>query len=197
MKTVQFLDNLSIVRSEADRLGRLVNDLLDLNKIESGRMEWRDEPLDVHIVIQRAAASIKAYESRNPGVRFIMDLPEDELPIVVADGDRLHQVMINLLSNAFKYTDSGDVTLSARRVQEGVEFMVCDTGRGIPEEDMGKVFDIFYQVQDVNQRSSKIFGTGLGLAISKQIVAHYGGKLLVESEVGKGSCFSFVMPVKQ
>ncbi len=194
LKTTQFLDNISIVRSEADRLGRLVNDLLDLNKIESGRMEWRDEELDVNTVLKRAAGSISAYSGRNPAVGFTLEESEVSSSII-ADGDRIHQVLINLLSNAFKYTDSGMVTLSATERGDQVEFVVEDTGRGISHEDVEKVFDIFYQVHDENKRSSKTFGTGLGLAISRQIVTHYGGRLAVESEVGKGSCFTFLLPI--
>ncbi|QJB56058.1 cache domain-containing protein [Pseudodesulfovibrio sp. zrk46] len=189
----RFSDNLGVVRSESDRLGRLVNDLLDLNKIESGRMEWRNEPLHVSAILKQASESISGYAAKNAEVDFRVSYPLVEVSIS-ADSDRIHQVLINLLSNGFKYTDEGEVTLSAAPVPGGVEFRVCDTGRGIAPEDREKIFDIFYQVQDVNFRSSKVFGTGLGLAISRQIVAHYGGDLTVESTPGEGSCFIFVIP---
>ena len=194
LKTTQFLDNFAVVRSEADRLGRLVNDLLDLNKIESGRMEWRDELLDVNDVLRQASESISGIVSRRSAVDFRLEEAAESFPPIKADRDRVHQVLINLLSNSFKYTDSGLVVLSARTVDGNVEFSVSDTGRGISEQDVEKVFEIFYQVHDENKRSSKTYGTGLGLAISRQIATHYGGKLMVESAVGKGSCFTFTLP---
>ncbi|MGL1862418.1 MAG: cache domain-containing protein [Pseudodesulfovibrio sp.] len=189
----RFVDNLAIVRSEADRLGRLVNDLLDLNKIESDRMEWRDQPLKVEAVMKNVADAISGHVAENPEVDFVFEVPSD-LPSFTADADRIHQVLINLLNNALKYTDKGHVTLSASKTQEGVEFSIRDTGRGIPEEYLDKVFDIFYQVQDENMRSSKVFGTGLGLAICRQIATHYGGQISVDSTVGIGSCFRFSIP---
>lgn len=189
----QFVDNLKIVRSEADRLGLLVNDLLDLSKIESGRMEWREDELLVGDVLKRAAEAIKPFAETNRKVRLVCD-NTDDAGRFTADGDRIHQVLINLLSNAFKYTEEGTVTLSALCRRNAVEFAVRDTGLGIPEEARDKVFDLFYQVQDVNMRSSKTFGTGLGLAICKEIVAHYGGELGLESKDGVGSCFTFSIP---
>jgi len=189
----RFAENMVIVRSESDRLGRLVNDLLDLNKIESGRMEWRDESLKVEDILIRASEAISGYASDNPELDFVVDAPWQAL-FVKVDSDRIHQVLINLLSNAFKYTEEGEVTLAAESRSDGVLFMVTDTGRGISVEDRDKVFDLFYQAHDENRRSSKIFGTGLGLAISQQIVAHYGGRLTVESEQDEGSCFMFTIP---
>lgn len=193
-KVERFADNLSVVRDESDRLGRLVNDLLDLNKIESGRMEWRDETLDVNDVLVRAAESISGYTARKPNVRFEVSGPAAPARIF-ADGDRIHQVLINLLSNAFKHTVEGTVTLSAHYSKGKVVMSVCDTGAGIPAEDQSKVFDIFYQVQDENNRSSTTFGTGLGLTISSQIVHHYGSELSVNSTEGEGSCFTFAIPL--
>ncbi len=136
---------------------------------------------------------MSGYATNNPEVEFDVDMPWQAL-FVKVDSDRIHQVLINLLSNAFKYTDEGEVALSAESRSDGVLFVVADTGRGIPVEDRDKVFDIFYQVQDENKRSSKVYGTGLGLAISQQIIAHYGGQLTVESEEGKGSRFEFMLP---
>jgi len=189
----QFQDNLVIVRTESDRLGRLVNDLLDLSKIEAGRMEWRDKTLPVDKVMERAAQAIAAYDANKPEVSLVVS-PSPLTATIHADGDRIHQVLINLLSNAFKNTEEGEVTLSAAVTPLGIEFSVCDTGKGIPEEDMGKIFDIFYQVHDMNEHSSKVFGTGLGLSICRQIVNHYGHELRVTSTLGQGSCFIFTIP---
>lgn len=194
IRVMKFENNLKVVRSEADRLGRLVNDLLDLNKIESGRIEWRDEDISVTRLLTNAGQAMAAYAEGKPAVQFFMDKPETE-SILSVDSDRIHQVLINLLSNAFKYTETGMVTLSAITTKTHVNFLVRDTGRGISRENIDKVFDIFYQVQDENMRSSTVFGTGLGLAISRQIIEHYGGEISVESTIGKGSLFSFTIPL--
>lgn len=125
-------------------------------------------------------------------MKLLVDLP-DEAMSVYADRDRIHQVIINLLNNSFKYTEEGHVKISAAVDGGRVMFSVCDTGRGIPEEDRDKVFELFYQVQDENQRSSAVFGTGLGLAICKQIISHYGGKISVSDNEDGGCCFSFTL----
>ncbi|BDQ38548.1 hypothetical protein SYK_29080 [Pseudodesulfovibrio nedwellii] len=190
----RFARNLSIVRIEAERLGRLVNDLLDMSKIEAGKMEWRDQTLLVQDIIVRAAESVAGRAEATPKVDFVVRTPESDAAVNV-DADRLHQVLINLLDNAFKYTELGSVTLSAVEAEGVSHFSVCDTGRGISEDDREKIFDIFYQAHDVNKRSSQVLGTGLGLAICQQIVEHYGGKLkMIPAESG-GSCFIFSIPL--
>jgi signal transduction histidine kinase len=189
----KFEKNLGIVRLEADRLGRLVNDLLDLSKIEAGRMEWRDRILSVDLVLHRAAEASGALAEERPGVRLVVE-PLSEPLAVRADADKVHQVLINLLSNAFKNTEAGSVALSAKGTTAGVCFSVCDTGRGISEDERERIFDIFYQGRDENSRSTHVLGTGLGLSICRKIVAHYGGRLVVDSVLGKGSCFRFTLP---
>lgn len=189
----QFVDNLEVVRSEAERLGRLVNDLLSLNKIESGRMEWRDEWLNVASVLNHAAEAYSGHAAHKEHVDLIVEQPPAGVGIH-ADKDRLLQVLINLMSNAFKFTEQGHIKLSATEQGQFVNFAVSDTGKGIAEEDRKQVFDLFYQVHDENRRSSKEFGTGLGLAICRQIVTHYGGTISVESVEGEGSTFSFTIP---
>ncbi|MGE4424385.1 MAG: cache domain-containing protein [Pseudodesulfovibrio sp.] len=189
----QFEKNLTIVRVEADRLGRLVNDLLDLSKIEAGRMEWRDKTLSVDRVLHRAAEASGALAEERPGVRLVVESLAEPMA-VKADEDKIHQVLINLLSNAFKNTDAGSVTLSAVKTGSGAYFSVCDTGRGISEDERERIFDIFYQSRDENNRSTHVLGTGLGLSICRKIVAHYGSRLVVDSVLGKGSCFRFSLP---
>ncbi|MEZ7198102.1 cache domain-containing protein [Pseudodesulfovibrio karagichevae] len=189
----QFEKNLTIVRVEADRLGRLVNDLLDLSKIEAGRMEWRDKTLSVDRVLRRAAEASGALAEERPGVKLVVQSLTEPMAIK-ADEDKIHQVLINLLSNAFKNTDAGSVTLSAVKTVAGAYFSVCDTGRGISEDERERIFDIFYQGRDENKRSTHVFGTGLGLSICRKIVAHYGSRLVVDSVLGKGSCFRFSIP---
>ncbi|WP_319542293.1 cache domain-containing protein [uncultured Pseudodesulfovibrio sp.] len=190
VQTETFARNLSIVRIEAERLGRLVNDLLDMSKIEAGKMEWRDQPFSVSEIIDRAANSISVRANNSSKLDFVVIKPEEDVCVTV-DSDRLHQVLINLLDNAFKYTESGSVSLTAAVAGKVCEFSVRDTGRGIPEEDREKIFDIFYQVQDVNKRSSQVFGTGLGLAICRRIVEHYDGELMAQPAINGGSCFTF------
>jgi len=189
----QFSENLSVVRGEAERLGRLVNDLLDLNKIESGSMEWRDAPLDMAALLTNVAEVFAGQAAEKPTVAFAVD-PAPEQLTIMADPDRILQVLINLLNNAFKFTERGEVRLSVVPDGEFAQFRVKDTGRGIPAEDVEQVFDIFYQVWDETMRDSRQFGTGLGLAICRQIVSHYGGIIRVESEPGVGSTFLFTIP---
>jgi len=192
----KFEKNLAIVRVEADRLGRLVNDLLDLSKIEAGRMEWRDKILSVDRALQRAGDASAALAEDRPGVRLVVE-PLAEPLAVRADADKIHQVLINLLSNAFKNTETGSVTLSADRTETGARFSVCDTGRGISEDERERIFDIFYQGRDENSRFTQVLGTGLGLSICRRIVAHYESRLEVDSEIGAGSCFRFTLPLAE
>jgi len=193
-KVRQFAENLTVVRGEAERLGRLVNDLLDLNKIESGSMEWRDETLDLAALMANVGDVFAGQAGEKPEVAFVVD-PVPEGLAIKADADRIMQVLINLLNNAFKFTERGEVRLSVVREGDFAQFRVRDTGRGIPAEDVEQVFDIFYQVWDETTRDSRQFGTGLGLAICRQIVSHYGGVIRVESELGTGSTFLFSIPL--
>lgn len=195
-KVEQFLDNLAVVRGEATRLGRLVNDLLDLNKIESGRMQWRDAPVTVQVLLRDARDLAAGLLEGKPEVTLAVDIQPD-MPQLRVDRDRIHQVLNNLVSNAVKFTDQGRITLAARSRDALVEISVRDTGSGIPAKDHQRVFDLFYQSQDYDNRSANPLGTGtgLGLAISRNIVRHYGGEIWVESEPGKGSTFFFTLPV--
>ena len=192
-KAEKFMQNMAVVRSEAERLGRLVNDLLDLNKIQSGRMEWRDEKLSVAELLDRASGAFEGRAAAKSEVEFRVEPPPSPLHVVV-DADRIQQVLINLLDNALKFTERGHVSLSVKQTDDTVTIEVCDTGKGIADEDREQIFDLFYQVHDVNQRSSKEFGTGLGLAICRQIVTHYGGEITVTSTDRGGSCFRFTLP---
>jgi signal transduction histidine kinase len=128
------------------------------------------------------------------GLELLMDI-EDGFPPVIGDKDRLTQVMINLLANAVKFTQEGSVTCRLRRINHEVVISVKDTGRGIAQADYEKLFDKFQQKSNVDlDDQSK--GTGLGLSICKYIVEHHKGRIWVESEVGRGSTFSFTLPVE-
>lgn len=183
-------ENISIIVAEGERLTALINDVLDLAKIESGRMDWKMEMLDASELIDRSAAATFSLFSGKP-VELHKVIDED-LPAIVGDKDKLIQVVINLLSNAVKFTNEGSVTCRAERVGDDVVLSITDTGYGIAEEDQPKVFEKFKQVGDTLTDKPK--GTGLGLPISKEIVEHHGGTIWVESELGKGSTFAFALP---
>ena len=188
----QVAENLDVVVSEGERLTKLINDLLDLAKIEAGKYEWQKETVLMPEVVERAAAATASlFESK--GLKFIKKVAGD-LPELVGDGDKLIQVVINLLSNAVKFTDAGSVTCRAQKTDGEIIISVIDSGIGIAPEDRSKVFEKFKQVGDTLTARPK--GTGLGLPICKEIVEHHGGRIWVESEIGKGSTFSFTLPVK-
>ncbi len=188
----QMNTNLDIIVSEGSRLTALINDVLDLAKIESGKIEWHMRPVSIKDVVEQSvSATSSLFESKNLPV--VLDIADD-LPEVIGDHDRLVQVVINLLSNAAKFTPAGSVTCRVRRADGHLLVSVIDTGIGIDQADFDKVFEQFVQVG--NTLTDKPKGTGLGLSICKQIVEHHGGKIWVESELGKGSNFSFTLPVE-
>ena len=183
---------LGLVIKESERLTRLINQVLDLAKIESGLAEWRTEELDMReIVLEALDATSAIFKSR--GVR-VETMLSHTAPTVMADRDRLMQVLLNLLSNAAKFCTPGsgrvDVRLAAR--EGGVRIEVADNGVGISPEYQALIFEKFRQVGDT--MTDKPSGTGLGLAICLRIVGHFGGRLWVESEPGRGSVFSFDLP---
>ncbi len=187
----QVNSNIDIIIAEGERLTSLINNVLDLAKIEAGKLEWRMEPISIKEVVERAAAATAALFEPKP-FKLKMEV-ENELAEVIADRDRVIQVVINLISNAVKFTDKGAVICRARRDDASVVVSVMDSGFGIKEEDYSKVFEQFVQVGDT--LTNKPMGTGLGLPICKQIIEHHGGKIWVESKPGKGSTFSFSLPI--
>lgn len=182
--------NIGIIVGEAERLTALINDVLDIAKMEAGKIEWKKKPVDIHDIINRAAASTHAL-FENKSYSLTVDV-EKGLPHFMGDRDRLIQVVINLLSNAVKFTDEGGVTLQAFKRGEGVVVSVEDRGIGISKEGQRQVFEKFRQVGDT--LTDKPAGTGLGLPICKQIVESHGGRIWVESIPGEGSTFSFYLP---
>lgn len=192
----KIVDRLGIIAREGDRLIRLVNDFLDLSKFESGCTEWHDIPVRMTEVIEQAVKVISGQLPKNQSVDFMVACNSD-IPIVLCDPDRIMQVLVNLLSNAAKFTRTGNIIVRILTVpQDHIEIQVVDSGPGIPEEEKEKIFNKFYQIgsdQAYLDKSPK--GTGLGLAICKQIVEHYGGKIWVESERDCGSTFIFQLPV--
>jgi PAS domain S-box-containing protein len=186
----QARENMSIIISEGERLTALINDVLDLAKIEAGKVEWKMQPLALADLIRRATTATSALFTQK-NLELILDLP-DGLPEVIGDSDRLIQVLINLISNAVKFTPAGSVTCRARPGQREVIVSVSDTGVGIAREDFESVFEQFRQVGDT--LTDKPRGTGLGLSICRQIIEHHGGRIWVHSELDRGSTFSFTLP---
>jgi signal transduction histidine kinase len=186
-------ENLAIISHEGERLTRLINDVLDLNKIESGSMGWRDEHLDMNEVIEVAASSVSGMFAQT-SLKLISEIASN-LPPIVADRDRMQQVLINLLNNASKFTEQGSVTLRAFSRFGQLRVEVVDTGTGIHSEDQSQIFEKFHQTQTDDTMVNKPKGTGLGLTICREIIEHYGGRIWVESEVGVGSTFIFTLPV--
>jgi len=185
---------LSIITRETERLTRLVNQVLDMAKIESGRTEWQNEELDLREVIDSSIASVSQVY-REKDVALVSEMP-DKVPTLMADRDRLIQVVLNLLSNAVKFVSPGSGRVAVRLTQsgQGLRVDVEDNGPGIRSEDQQVIFEKFRQGGDT--MTDKPQGTGLGLPISRQIVEHFGGRLWVESEPGKGAVFSFTLPLQ-
>jgi signal transduction histidine kinase len=187
----QVRDNVDVIVTEGERLTTLVNNVLDLAKIEAGRFEWNIRAVSMASVIDRALATTAGLAEAK-GVELRRDVPAD-LPDVLADADGLVQVVINLISNAVKFTEHGWVSCRAEVTVEGILVSVKDTGIGIAPADQQRVFDKFTQVGDM--LTDKPHGTGLGLPICREIVERHGGRIWVESELGKGSTFRFVVPL--
>jgi signal transduction histidine kinase len=183
---------LALVIRESERLTRLINQVLDLAKIESGLAEWRTAELDLReIVLEAVHATSAIFKSRGVAVETRLSA---SVPLVMADRDRLTQVLLNLLSNAAKFCTPGSGRVEVRLSGQagGVRVDVEDNGVGISRENQALIFEKFRQVGDT--LTEKPSGTGLGLAICRRIVGHFGGRLWVESEPGRGSVFSFDLP---
>ncbi|MBN2140764.1 MAG: cache domain-containing protein [Desulfovibrionaceae bacterium] len=187
--------NLRIIEQEGERLTRLINEVLDLNKIESGQAEWRVQDLDLAEVIRQAARGLGEELANKPDLGLEIDAPGD-LPRFKGDPERIGQVLSNLLGNAVKFTKAGRVRVEARVADNGrLRVRVSDTGVGIAEKDLDRVFDKFHQAHGGDATEGKPRGTGLGLAICRQIVEHYGGAIWARSEPGKGSVFTLELPI--
>ncbi len=183
---------LTIIVKESERLTRLINQVLDLSKIESGNAKWHITEVDLRDVVEDALTTTSQLFNEQH-VELQVDLPEGVFP-VLADRDRLMQVMLNLLSNAGKFCDQtiGQVQVNLRTHDGSICVRVQDNGPGIKLEDQQIIFDKFRQVGDT--MTDKPQGTGLGLPISRQIMTHFGGELWVESTPGAGATFAFMLP---
>lgn len=181
---------LTIALSNSDRLIRLINDILDLSRIEAGRLELHREPIDLNTVVQGALRELEGFRSQRD-IQLSVALAPD-LPQALADPDRIGQVLVNLVGNALKFTDpGGHVTVRTQKAGDEVQVAVADTGPGIPPEHLESIFERFHRAG--GQTAGK-GGTGLGLAICKAIVREHGGRIWAESELGRGSVFTFALP---
>ncbi|KRQ87545.1 Sensor protein kinase WalK [Caloramator mitchellensis] len=188
----QIIDNVEIIISESKRLTNLINDVLDLSKIESGKIDWDMKSFSIVEAINHSlSATSLLYEVK--GLNIIKKIAHNT-PYVYGDKDRIIQVMINLISNAVKFTNNGSITIESKFDDRYVYISVIDTGIGIAEENIPKIFDKFNQIYN-NNLQYKPSGTGLGLAICKQIVEYHRGRIWVESSVNVGSNFTFTLPI--
>jgi two-component system sensor histidine kinase/response regulator len=188
---------LSMAEKNIDRLIKILNNLLDLSRIEYGKIEMKSEELELKGIVEFILASLTPQANEKP-LHLRMEVPEG-LPLVYGDREKIEQVLMNLVGNAIKFTpEGGEISVSARPTHdEGdmVAISVKDSGIGIPKDQLGKVFDKFYQVEGSLHRS--LSGTGLGLSITKGLVEANEGRIWAESEVGKGSIFTFTLPVSK
>jgi signal transduction histidine kinase len=184
---------LNIIVQESERLTRLINDILDLAKMEAGKTEWQMLEIAPKQVIDNALAAMAGLLAKNPHIRFETHIAGD-LPNVFVDADRLTQVLVNLISNAVKFCnrDNGLISITARPEGDSLRVDVSDNGIGIAKKDRRKVFERFQQAGDT--LIDKPQGTGLGLPICLHIIERFGGQIWFESELGKGSTFSFRIP---
>jgi signal transduction histidine kinase len=186
---------LEVIRDNADRMSDLVNDLLDISRIESGRTVLDFQELDLIKLVEEVATNhvneLIRRESRP--MRVALDTPRS-LPPVNGDQDRITQILINLLDNAYHYTPAdGEIVISVGQVGDQVTISVSDTGIGISHENLDKIFDRFYRSDEAVVQ--QVPGTGLGLAIVQSLVEMHGGDITVDSEIGKGSTFTVFLPV--
>jgi len=186
-------DYLKDIHSSGRHLLNLINDILDLSKVEAGRMELDLSRFDLPTAIANAMTLIRE-RAQSHGIVTAQDVAP-ELGDIVADERKFKQILLNLLSNAVKFTpDCGRIDVSARRSGDNIIVAVHDTGIGIAPEDQEAVFEEFRQVG--SNYTSKQEGTGLGLALTRRFVELHGGRISVHSEPGKGSTFTFTLPIK-
>ncbi len=188
------MNDVSLIHNSGQHLLALINDILDISKIEAGMMELVREPLDVHESVEDVFAASTSLVRDKP-VQILTDVPDD-LPLVYADKLRLNQILLNLVSNGAKFTHEGSITINVDLLEDRPDRMyisIIDTGIGIPEDKQDAIFDRFRQADSTTTR--EYGGTGLGLAICKQLIELHDGQLGLKSEVGVGSEFYFTVPL--
>ncbi len=175
-----------IIKNNTDLLLTLINDIVDYSKIESGNLSLVEENCNIHACLENCVNTIKQKVPED--IELILDLPSEEPIFVISDSQRLQQIMLNLLTNSVKHTDKGHIKAGYHIEQNHIQFYFEDTGTGIAKELQGKIFERFFKADEFKQ------GTGLGLAVCKLLLDAFGGKIWLESEVGKGTTFYFTIP---
>jgi two-component system, OmpR family, phosphate regulon sensor histidine kinase PhoR len=184
---------LSLTKANIKRLSRLVNDILDFQKLQSGKMPFDFSDQNLNIVLKEICDSfVKQAEKKGLFIRYNFN---EDLPLVYCDKDRITQVILNVINNAIKFTKEGGIVVSAISEGKNVHIKIIDTGPGISKKDITRLFKTFEQIR--TNENLAIKGTGLGLAISKEIISEHKGRIWVESEQGKGSEFHFTLPIKK
>ena len=182
---------LGIIDEESNRLADLIEDLLEISRIESGSLQVSLELVDISDVFNQTAISLETLAAKE-NIKLVKNVPEN-LPPLTADPGKIRSVITNLVSNAVKFTpDGGRVDIKAQQIEDELKVTVSDTGMGIPQEDLPKIFDRFYRV---NRPGKEIQGTGLGLAIVKEIVEMHNGRIEVRSKVNEGTTFTVYLPL--
>lgn len=182
---------LSVIDSEADRMTRLVKDLLQLSRLDNQQMNWKMEKVFLDTIVKTIVErmQIEAQRKHQKLESYVIG----DIPAINADKDRLEQVIVNLISNAIKYTpEHGEITVYVGIIYNDIYVKVTDTGIGIPKESLPRVFERFYRVDKA--RSRDMGGTGLGLSIAKEIVQAHGGTISISSEMGKGTEVTVKLP---
>jgi signal transduction histidine kinase len=178
---------LDISLSNINRLTRLINDILDIQKMNSGELEYNMVPADINSLVDNVS-EIMRFQAQQKGLKLFTET-DTALPGVSFDEDKLTQVLTNLISNAIKFTENGFIKITTKKMGNMAEVSVQDTGGGINEDDMRYLFKPFRQI------NRKVGGTGLGLVISKRIIEKHGGRIWAESHKGEGSIFHFEIPI--
>lgn len=194
----EFEECVSVINQAANNLLTLVNDILDFAKVDVGTFSISEEQFDLRLLVSQIIYQLKI-DAQAKNLTLTLDYPKDVPGLLIADSQRIRQIIANLVTNAIKYTEQGSIQLSVRALKRSsekaiLEIAIKDTGIGIGQDKLQYIFEKFSQVDSIYQRKQK--GVGLGLAICKELVEKMGGKIDVKSELGKGSEFSFILPVK-
>jgi signal transduction histidine kinase len=181
---------IRIINSNCENLMVLINDILDVSMIEANQIRIEPLPIDIHPLLRELESMFR--QKSKPGVDIILSMPMQKPLIMVMDPYRFRQVFINLLSNALKYTEKGEIIFGYQEPKDPVVFFVSDSGVGVDRKDFEKIFDYFMKLENSTTKLYK--GAGIGLSISKKLVELMGGKIWLESEPGRGSVFYFSLP---
>ncbi len=188
-------DRIAKINKHSDSLVKMINDLLDISRIESGRVEMHFTPINIVALIENVR-DLLTPQMKEKNIQFISQVVPN-LPSLMVDKSQFERVFINLVGNAIKFTptDIGKITVSANQEKDAIIFSVSDNGIGIKDNDLNKLFDEFYRVE--NEINQQVKGTGLGLSLARKIVEAHQGKIWVNSKVGEGTTFSFSIPIER